>query len=248
MPVYTFNPFDDPSGFTGTTEAFGVNDADQIVGSYQNATGIHGFLESGGTFITLDDPLATDSTVARGINGAGQIVGDYQDVNFDNHGFLLSGGVYTALDDPSAAGTTVATGINAKDQIVGFYFDAATGYHGFLFDPTGGKFPPTSPSTIPQPARPLPPVSMTQVRLSGSMTMPPVATASSLAAAFTPPWTTLWPPRAPLPKASIILARSSATISAPPAATPSSTAGDFSLLSTIPLKYPRSPCIWHQQQ
>jgi hypothetical protein len=32
-----FNTFDDPSAFTGTTQAFGVNDADQIVGFYQSA-------------------------------------------------------------------------------------------------------------------------------------------------------------------------------------------------------------------
>jgi hypothetical protein len=56
MPIYSFNTFDDPSAFTGTTQAYGVNDTDQIVGQYRNASGLHGFLLSGSTFTTLDDP------------------------------------------------------------------------------------------------------------------------------------------------------------------------------------------------
>jgi hypothetical protein len=49
----------------------------QIVGSYSNASGGHGFLLSGGTYTTLDDPLATNGTTANGINALGQIVGGY---------------------------------------------------------------------------------------------------------------------------------------------------------------------------
>jgi hypothetical protein len=64
MPIHIFNTFDDPSGITGTTQAFGVNDTDQIVGLYQTASGFFGFLESGGTYTTLDDPSATTATVA----------------------------------------------------------------------------------------------------------------------------------------------------------------------------------------
>jgi uncharacterized membrane protein len=75
MPIHIFNTFDDPLAFTGTTIAFGVNDADQIVGAYQDATGFHGFLESGGIYTSLNDPLATQITRAFGINATGQIVG-----------------------------------------------------------------------------------------------------------------------------------------------------------------------------
>ena len=39
-----------------------------VVGSYSNASGGHGFLLSGGTYTTLDDPLATNGTTANGIN------------------------------------------------------------------------------------------------------------------------------------------------------------------------------------
>ena len=48
----------------------------------------HGFLYSGGTYTTIDDPLATNGTVATGINNSGQIVGYYTDSNGTRHGFL----------------------------------------------------------------------------------------------------------------------------------------------------------------
>jgi uncharacterized membrane protein len=77
MPVNIFNTVDDPSAIAGTTQAFGVNDTDQIVGEYQSiASFTHGFLESGGTYTTLDAPSAIN-TSAQGINSAGQIVGFY---------------------------------------------------------------------------------------------------------------------------------------------------------------------------
>jgi hypothetical protein len=72
MPINIFNTFDDPSAFTGTTQAFGVNGTDQIVGVYQSGSGFHGFLESGGVFTTIDDadPRA-NGTFAHSINGSG---------------------------------------------------------------------------------------------------------------------------------------------------------------------------------
>ena len=44
MRINIFNTFNDPSASTGTTQAFGVNDADQIVGYYQDAGGNHGYV------------------------------------------------------------------------------------------------------------------------------------------------------------------------------------------------------------
>jgi len=58
MPVYNYTTIDDPSATdraTGFTVASGINTAGQIVGSYGHF-GSHGFLLSGGTFTTLDDP------------------------------------------------------------------------------------------------------------------------------------------------------------------------------------------------
>src|SRR5206468_2091599 len=91
----------------------------QIVGFYVNASGNHGFLynPNGGTYTTLDDPLATGGTVAYGINATGQIVGFYVNAS-GNHGFLYNphGGTYTTLDDPLA---TLATATNGTIRRLG---------------------------------------------------------------------------------------------------------------------------------
>ena len=62
--------------------------------------GRHGFLLSGGSFITIDDPIQTVAfSAANGINDAGQIVGSYAD-DTGLHGFLLSGNIFVPIDDP----------------------------------------------------------------------------------------------------------------------------------------------------
>ena len=58
----------------GQTIAHGINDTGQIVGGFRNASGSHGFLDTGGTFTTIDVPGAL-ATEASGINDMGQIVG-----------------------------------------------------------------------------------------------------------------------------------------------------------------------------
>ena len=50
MPVYTCTTLDDPAATNGT-QAFGINNAGQIVGGYNIFA--HGFLLSGGTYTTL---------------------------------------------------------------------------------------------------------------------------------------------------------------------------------------------------
>src|SRR5260221_13471569 len=143
MPVYTYTTFDDPLNTSGDgTLASGINDTGQIVGTYADASGVHGFLLSGGSYTTLDAPLAQQYTIAQGINGAGQIVGIYFSNHFGHaglHGFLYNKGVYTTLDHSLATDGTEAVGINAKGEIVGFYGDSAGNVHGFLL--SGGFSP-----------------------------------------------------------------------------------------------------------
>jgi probable HAF family extracellular repeat protein len=84
----------DPLAPPGHTEAWGVNNARQVVGLYFDAQGKeHGFLYSQGSYSTVDYPGALASE-ALGINDAGQIVGTYLD-SAGTHGFLLSGGTFT---------------------------------------------------------------------------------------------------------------------------------------------------------
>jgi probable HAF family extracellular repeat protein len=132
-----FTTINDPSG--SNTNAYGINDAGQIVGSYLDIGGVsHGFVDVSGVFTTLDDPSGTN-TVAYGINNAGQIVGGYQDAGGILHGFLDSGGIFVTIDDPLSGGDgTYAYGINDAGQIVGSFRDASRQSEGFL--DTGGTF------------------------------------------------------------------------------------------------------------
>ena len=88
-----YTTIDDPNGMANSTEAFGINDAGQIVGSYRDSSGTHGFLRDAlGTFTTISDPSnGSFYTFAQGINDAGQIVGSFVDFrNLSNHGFLAT--------------------------------------------------------------------------------------------------------------------------------------------------------------
>src|SRR5262249_4189056 len=104
------------------TDAVGVNDAGQVVGSFQDATGRHGFFRGAdGSFTTIDAAGGID-TAAYGIDPAGQIVGWFGDSG-GVHGFLRStDGSFITIDVPGATGTE-AHGINATGQVVGWFQD-----------------------------------------------------------------------------------------------------------------------------
>ena len=64
MPVYTYTTIDDPSALQGP-QAFGINDAGQIVGSISGRNGSPRLPLSGGTFTTLDDPFGIERHLCR---------------------------------------------------------------------------------------------------------------------------------------------------------------------------------------
>ena len=98
MPIYTYATLNDPLAGSGGTFAVGINNEGQITGYYFDSNGAaHGFLYSGGTWTTLNDPFATNGTFAEGINNKGQIVGRYLEYNssdpvnpFLSHGFIAT--------------------------------------------------------------------------------------------------------------------------------------------------------------
>jgi hypothetical protein len=72
------------------TQAFGVNDRDEVVGAYTVGTTSHGFTwtpEQG--FNTVDDPDGIGTTTLNGVNDHGQLVGFYTD-KFTNVDGLLA--------------------------------------------------------------------------------------------------------------------------------------------------------------
>jgi hypothetical protein len=132
--TFPYQTLDHPNGTP--TYAWGINNAGQIVGSYNGTDNpsanppVSGYLYSGGNYTPINYPGAT-STDALGINNVGQIVGCYWDGK-GRHGFLLSGGVYTTLDYPGTTGATLAQGINDAGQIVGNYASGGW-WHAFSF-------------------------------------------------------------------------------------------------------------------
>src|SRR3954451_19180238 len=84
--AYTFTEIIVPGASSAV--AFGINDAGQIVGSFGDSTGGHGFLDTAGSFTQIDVPGAF-GTGASGINDAGQIVGSFSSTPGPiTHGFL----------------------------------------------------------------------------------------------------------------------------------------------------------------
>ena len=77
--------------------ALGINNEDQVVGTYTDAGGaMHGFLfdEQSKTYATIDDPNGvkgtTAMTVLNGINDKGQVVGFYLDTAGNTDGMLVN--------------------------------------------------------------------------------------------------------------------------------------------------------------
>jgi hypothetical protein len=104
-----FTTVDNPNATSGS-ENTGINDSGQIVGAYDLNPpeaghvfeGAHGFLDSGGTFTTIDDPTAgVTSTTAEKINNSGNIVGVYR-TGGPGIGFLDVGGVFNDVNFPGA--------------------------------------------------------------------------------------------------------------------------------------------------
>ena len=78
------------------TSFLGINDADQIVGTYTVGTGdnaqMHGFLLSSplhqAQWQTIDDPNGVGTTTINGLNDNADLVGFYVDGNGNTDGFL----------------------------------------------------------------------------------------------------------------------------------------------------------------
>jgi hypothetical protein len=76
-----------------STQAFGVNDGDEVVGSYTVGKGknamTYGFTWSPGFgFQTVNDPNGVGSTTINGVNDRGQLVGFYTDSKGNTDGFV----------------------------------------------------------------------------------------------------------------------------------------------------------------
>jgi probable HAF family extracellular repeat protein len=134
MPINVYTILDDPKATSGT-QAFGINASGQVVGAYSDGIGggTHGFLYSGGTYTTLDDPDAgpTGVTIAQGINDAGRIVGFTIDQSGREAGFIAAGATYTLINSPGGNRIRLH-GISNLNEMVGEYTDNGGITHGFV--------------------------------------------------------------------------------------------------------------------
>jgi len=112
------------------TNAWDINDANHIIGWYEDAEYVrHGFIYDG-AYATLDDPDAIFTSV-NGINNAGTIVGMSARISGFS-GFIYDGVTYAIFAVPGALSTS-AEDINDAGTVVGSFGDNA-GVHGFAYD------------------------------------------------------------------------------------------------------------------
>jgi len=121
-----------------STSVSGLNNAGQIVGTYQLGGHSFGFLDNAGTFTSIAFPGAS-STHVMDINNLGEIVGWYSD-STGGHGFIDSGGHFISFDVPRLLldnNFTTANGLNDYGEIVGTTArGTGTQLFGFVATPT----------------------------------------------------------------------------------------------------------------
>jgi hypothetical protein len=134
--TYSAN-IDDPNASTtnGGTVAAAINNSDEIAGFFTDSSGvIHGFIDNGGSFSTVD-PLGATETQLLGLNDKG-IADGFAVIGGVQHGILFDSltDTFTILDPPGSMGTTL-NGINDAGDVVGFFVDALKNTDGTLGTP-----------------------------------------------------------------------------------------------------------------
>ena len=120
-------------GGTNTNGA-GINNAGQIVGNSQDATGAYfGFVYSNGQMSSLGN-FGTFTAGARNINNLGQVAGKLS----NGHLFIWSNGQYTDLGIPLGGTVVKGYGFNDSGQITGQVTLTSGQIHGFLLSPSNG--------------------------------------------------------------------------------------------------------------
>jgi probable HAF family extracellular repeat protein len=123
-----------------STAAHLLNNAGQVVGTYQDAAGIsHSFLYQDGRYQDITVPGAAFTSVLQS-SSSGRLLGTYFDRS-GLHPFIDDNGKGTIISVPGASSTDIASGyssfaigpaINDLDQVIGTYIDS-TGSHSFLY-------------------------------------------------------------------------------------------------------------------
>jgi hypothetical protein len=151
VPVnFHFSTIDYPGASEST--AYGINrhgafgHFSDIVGTYTDNQGWHGFLLSGGHYLTLDDPIVgVSATFPTGINALGRIVGTYVLNQSSSRGFSYIAGTFSDLAECSYDGGNGVSVINNQGDFVGNYLVPIPGQIegrsvGYMYDSTCHTF------------------------------------------------------------------------------------------------------------
>jgi hypothetical protein len=124
---------------TVSETAFGINDANIVVGQYtDSATGTTPGYLFNGSFTTLVPAINAVDTNAQGINDLGMVTGFYSIDGAHQHGFFYNSVTqqFTLPSDPNVANLflTQFLGINDNGLAEGYYQTNDGSQHGFLYD------------------------------------------------------------------------------------------------------------------
>ena len=123
----------DPLAVSTVTAA--INNSDEIAGFFTDPGGvIHGFIDNGGVFSTVD-PTGSTETELLGLNDNG-IADGFAVIGGVQHGILFDSltDTFTILDPPGSTATTL-NGLNDAGDVVGFFVDATGNTDGTLGTP-----------------------------------------------------------------------------------------------------------------
>ena len=118
----------------GPVDTFGLNNANQLVGDYYDASSIfHGYFRAAdGTLTYPIDPPGSTGTTLFGINDRGWMVGRYSDSAGATHAlFYQTLTRFVVFDYPGSTFTSF-NGINRQGLICGRYLDSSGIEHGIL--------------------------------------------------------------------------------------------------------------------
>src|ERR1022692_1278460 len=127
-----------PALFPSGTEANGINNAGEVVGTgYLSPSNFHAFLYSGGKMKDLGPSGAFQAT-AYAINTSGQIVGTYSPNSGASGTFLYTNRTMTTLPNPAGSRGGFGIAINDNGEIAGSPYPSAGGSHAAKF--SGGAW------------------------------------------------------------------------------------------------------------